>query len=1202
MDEKSKRFLESALKRELLTKAQVEEAVRIYETVRDVGVEQMIQDIIVKKGFMSAEAVRSLRRQISGMRVGKYKIVEQIGEGGAGVVYRATQEPLDRTVAIKVLGKHRADSAEYLERFRREARVAVTLNHQNIVRGLDFGEADGYHYFVMEFVEGESLHDMLKREGVLEEKKSLKIVLQAVAALRHASEFNLVHRDIKPENILITGNGVAKVCDLGLAKPSILESARTTKDGATIGTPVYMSPEQIRGKDDTDFRADIYSLGVTLYEMVTGAPPFVAATTDEIVRKHIREAPVDPREKNLKLSSSLAAVILKMLAKKPEDRYASLKDLEEDMKAVLDGRPPRHTIELGGKRPSGKLRVDVDEGVSRRERFVERRKKSPILAVVALVVVGSIAAAAFILKPWESNESGPGETAPETANQAGAMPGPGPDDEAEELFREAVSYEEDNPGASIESRWDRYLLVERKFPRTRYAVQARDRLRALEAEKQTLARKRERSARAAYDDLKAELDALVRADRHAEALAKIDTYPEEFADTEYPRKLSPERNRIRTAARDRANKLLSEADRKMKLGRFTEAIRALEPLTRIGLPEIEEEVRKKVEEIRGAEKVESLARAQGHEIFRSVVGAAFQRAAVGEYSEAEEDLIKAMGRPKLTYFRNDLEAAWKDLRQSLRFTDALLDGTNTLKGKVERFTLISRGRKDAGGKVLGANRTGVRLARGSSEQLVPYRDLSGPDLVRLGFLDLDADRPEDHAAAALYLMVQGRLDQADREIEAARMLGADPAPLTARRELIGTYLLDRANALVKKAETHRERQRTREAVEILVEAVRLAPWSANCRAKLGQALLEAKRYADAVTELKEALALKTDAPEVHFFLAEALGNLTRPEESLKAYRMFVKLAQEDDPRRKEALARLAVLQEEVIKDIVRRKTREAKKALDDDEWDVAIRLYGEIHELAPNLEAVLYLRGKAYLGKRDYLPGYLLMKEYLAAEPSGRWASDAKRRVRSLERDYRQNIEADEFNQQGRASYDSGDYEEALDSFNLALTHAPLKSDAYYNRGETYLKIGEITWNDHDFEFALQDFTIVNRLDPDNKMVLVGQVLALYYLRRYEEATVKGKDAVRAMPGDWRSYNALGLVYLGAKEYLLAGRAYDRGLKVAPDIVTLRINRALAYEGALEYDKALAELEKASKLKDSGGYLDAIKQINERIRKAMEKM
>ncbi len=1199
MDESSKRFLDRAQKRELLTDSQVEEAIRIYETVRDVGIEQTIEDIVVKKGFMTVEAVGALRRELSGMRVGKYKIIEKLGEGGAGIVYRATQEPLDRTVAIKILGKHRVDSTEYLDRFRREARVAVTLNHQNIVRGLDFGEADGYHYFVMEYVEGESLHEVLKREGVLEEKRSLKIVLQAVAGLRHAAEFNLVHRDVKPENILITPDGVAKVCDLGLAKPSILESARSSKDKATIGTPVYMSPEQIRGKDDTDFRSDVYSLGISLYEMVTGAPPFLAKTTDEIVRKHIREEPADPRERNLEVSSALAAVILKMLAKKPEDRYASLKDLEEDLKAVLDGRPPRHTIELGGKRPTGKVRVDVDEGVSRRTRITGKKRSPVLFAFLFLAVVATAAGVAYVWKPWESKDVVPADPGPDTALANGTKPGPGPEEEAEELFREAVSYEQENPGAPIESLRDRYRLVERRFPLTRYALQAKDRLRQLEAREHSLAEGHERDARKAFENLKAELEALVRADRHGEALVKLGSYPEEFSDTEYPRRLSPERNRILTAARDRAERMLGEADTKMKLGRFAEAVRTLEPLAGIGIPEIEESVRRQVEEIREAEKTESLAREQGHEIFRAVVGAAYLCAAVGDYSEAEEHLIKAMDRPKLIYFRDDLETAWKDLRDSLRFADALLKGAETLTDRVEHFKLTTRGRGEAGGKVLGANRTGVRLARGRGEQLIRYRDLSGSDLVRIGFVTLSADQPEDHRAAALYLIVQGKMEQAGREIEAARMLGADPAPLLARRELIETYLLDRAHSLVKKAEVYKLQDRRGEVVDFLAQAVGLAPWDAGCRLKLGQALVEAKRYEEAIAALNEAVALRTEAPEVNFFLAEAFFNLTRPEEALKAYRAFLQIAKEDDPRFKAARARVEELQDVVIKDIVRRKSRQAKEALRKENWDEAIRLFGEICELSPKEEEALYYRGKAWLGKGDYLNGYLAMVDYLVIEPSGRRSSDAKRQVRSLEKLYRENIESAELNAQGRASYDRRDYDEALDFYNLAVVNGPLFSDAYYNRAETYVRIGESTQNDHDFEFALQDYAVVARLEPNNKVVLVGEGLCFYYLRKYDLSLEKGQQAVREMPEDWRGYNIVGLVYLSQRDYERASRIYDRGLKIGRDVVILNINRALAFEGLGEYEEALAQLEKTAKLKPTESDQAAIARIARRVSESM---
>ncbi|MHC4473309.1 MAG: serine/threonine-protein kinase, partial [Planctomycetota bacterium] len=278
MDDRARRFVDAAVFRRWATREQVEECLRIQETAREVGVEQKLEEIFVKKGFLTPEQVRSILQELGRRRIGKYRLIEKIGEGGAGTVYRAEQEPLGRIVAVKVLSDRFVSSEKQVKHFLREARVAVTLNHENIVKGIDYGEADGYHFFAMELVEGESLFDLLEREGVLEERRAFEIALQTSHALKHAALFHLVHRDVKPKNIVITDEEVVKLCDLGLARPTLVRADDKSKAGPVLGTPAYVSPEQIRHEGQLDFRSDVYSLGATLYHMVTGRPPFLGAT------------------------------------------------------------------------------------------------------------------------------------------------------------------------------------------------------------------------------------------------------------------------------------------------------------------------------------------------------------------------------------------------------------------------------------------------------------------------------------------------------------------------------------------------------------------------------------------------------------------------------------------------------------------------------------------------------------------------------------------------------------------------------------------------------------------------------------------------------------------------------------------------------------------------------------------------------------
>jgi len=204
------------------------------------------------------------------------------------------------------------------------------------------GEAGGYHYFVMEYVKGKTVYDDLAKGKVYSEAEALDIILQIASALEHAHSKGLIHRDVKPKNVMITEEGVAKLADMGLAREAADQEAAQMEAGRAYGTPYYISPEQIRGELDIDFRADIYSLGAMFYHMVTGRVPFEASTPSAVMHKHLKEPLVPPDHINTKLSVGVAEVIEVMMAKNRDDRYGSVKLLKEDLLSVKAGGPPLH--------------------------------------------------------------------------------------------------------------------------------------------------------------------------------------------------------------------------------------------------------------------------------------------------------------------------------------------------------------------------------------------------------------------------------------------------------------------------------------------------------------------------------------------------------------------------------------------------------------------------------------------------------------------------------------------------------------------------------------------------------------------------------------------------------------------------------------------------------------------------------------------
>jgi serine/threonine-protein kinase len=273
--------------------------------------------------------------------LGGFEVLDLIGQGGMGSVYLARQISMDRTVALKILSPQLAKDQKYLERFFREARMSAVLNNVHIVQGIDVGEAEGFYYFAMEYVEGPTLAEILQERGRLSEQDALRVLLQVATALEHAHDRGLVHRDIKPANIIFsTKDKVVKLADLGLAKRSVEQTADLTHHGHLVGTPYYMAPELVRGEAEADVRTDLYSLGATAYHMVTGKPPFEGNTPAEILVKHISEPLIPPDQVNLLLSPGACEVIEKMMAKEPKDRYQSARDVVVDVRRVLAGRSP----------------------------------------------------------------------------------------------------------------------------------------------------------------------------------------------------------------------------------------------------------------------------------------------------------------------------------------------------------------------------------------------------------------------------------------------------------------------------------------------------------------------------------------------------------------------------------------------------------------------------------------------------------------------------------------------------------------------------------------------------------------------------------------------------------------------------------------------------------------------------------------------
>jgi len=304
-----------------------------------------LKDVMVELGFVTDTQAERLKTDIKeskavATKIPGYKVLGKIGAGAMAFVYKARQLSLNRIVAIKVLPKRFTENPEYVERFYKEGQAAGKLNHPNIVQAFDVGESGGYHYFIMEYVEGKTIADDLVAGKVFSEKEALEIIIQVAHALAHAHAKGLIHRDVKPKNIMIHKSGVVKLADMGLARETADIAAAQSEAGKAYGTPYYIAPEQIRGRIDIDGRADIYGLGATFYHMVTGQVPFMAEDSSEVMKKHLKEKLIPPDHINTSLSAGVSEVIEIMMAKNREDRYKNVEELLLDLEALQNGQPP----------------------------------------------------------------------------------------------------------------------------------------------------------------------------------------------------------------------------------------------------------------------------------------------------------------------------------------------------------------------------------------------------------------------------------------------------------------------------------------------------------------------------------------------------------------------------------------------------------------------------------------------------------------------------------------------------------------------------------------------------------------------------------------------------------------------------------------------------------------------------------------------
>jgi eukaryotic-like serine/threonine-protein kinase len=396
------------IERTLVTPGQLEQCLRLQAAEIDVGrPRRSLGDLMIELGFITKAqldlALAEQRRRLKDLVVGPYHIIDKLGSGGMGAVYRAQVPDTGVEVALKLLPKKWSNDPNFLSRFHREAKLGMDLNHPHLVRTIDFGESKGTYYIAMEVVEGGTLDHHLHVSGAIPERTALKIARDLLGAMQYAHEKGLIHRDIKPSNILFDREGKSKLSDFGLVK-AVDPDPEFMTQGTTVGTPHYMAPEQARG-EPLDIRADLYAMGATLYHALTGQTPF-SGSSAAVMHSHLKRELPPPETLNPNLSPGCVAIIKRLMAKDRKDRYPTPAAAAEDVLRLLRGEQPQavgmvtdvtHAPAMQRRSSSSTLPssqpVETSDGTAR----VSRR---PPLWMIILLVSGMVWLAGLGLMIW----------------------------------------------------------------------------------------------------------------------------------------------------------------------------------------------------------------------------------------------------------------------------------------------------------------------------------------------------------------------------------------------------------------------------------------------------------------------------------------------------------------------------------------------------------------------------------------------------------------------------------------------------------------------------------------------------------------------------------------------------------------------------------------------------------------------------------
>ncbi|MHC5018578.1 MAG: serine/threonine-protein kinase [Planctomycetota bacterium] len=684
---------------------------------------------------------------MTGTTFGGFEVLELIGRGGMGLVYRARQVNLDREVALKILSPDLAANRKFITRFVREARAAGRLSHPNIVQGIDVGEIEGRYFFAMELVPGKTLLEQLRSDGPIDEPTARRVMRKVVDALAHAARHGIVHRDIKPDNILLDDEGEPKLADLGLAKveqrsddddgggaPGSGVMSTAGSKGAVLGTPAYISPEQAMGKKTVDTRSDLYSLGMSIHHLLTGKLPFAAGSKVEMLAMHFETPMPDVRALAPHVSEGLARLLLKLGEKDPDERPDGPEEVLEALDAIERGEPlPWETV----------------EGQERRLRQRRRRKRQKAMSQggIALAAVAGVILVALVAwpsgterrrkprkrkKPRPTKVDTPRTTTPAATatGRPDTPPGPAPapvetpfQQKLREALEAAQQYEVDHP-ADLTGTIERY--------REAMGPENPESTKAATTAVARLERKLAKQAAAAIDQVKAAITADLGAERFGRAWAAFAGLPAEVRTSADGAAL---RAKLEAGASNAFDSIRAAVDSAQRDSDWAAVRAALEPVLEWGVPGVVSEAKRMLAAVANLEQSYESMKAESYELGRAylLVGAVPALLAKREVAAARTRCPAQAARDFTTARAKELIADEQAAIADVAALAAAVAGA----GDIARGTPFTAGNLEGKITEIKRDRVGLSLKRGSTQ------------------LELDKLEPADYLALAKILLEKG---------------------------------------------------------------------------------------------------------------------------------------------------------------------------------------------------------------------------------------------------------------------------------------------------------------------------------------------------------------------------------------------------------------------------------------------------------------